>query len=104
MNISTHAKVCTLKNFKDTHREKAPSNEIPALVESINMEVTGKTPFFVVDSFYTPHSICLFIDFCKGGFLWKWWVFNLSLKDFAFQKICLEVTALKTFKISNDVA
>ena len=39
LNISKNAKICALKNFKDTHREKAPSNEIPALVESINMDI-----------------------------------------------------------------
>ena len=74
--------------FKNTHREKAPSNKTPALTKSMNMDiwvvgtsnqlflkgsyteakfskktknkvVTDKTPFFVIGSFCTPHSVCL---------------------------------------------
>ena len=29
----------TKKIFKDTHREKAPSNKIPALTKTINMDI-----------------------------------------------------------------
>ena len=30
---------CSRISFKDTHREKAPSNKIPALSESMNMDI-----------------------------------------------------------------
>ena len=72
--------------FKDTHREKAPSNKTSALTKMINIDiwvvgtsnqlfirgsqtqkkkkiVTDKTPFFVLGPFCTPHSICLNIGF-----------------------------------------
>ena len=75
--------------FKDTHREKAPSNKTPALTKSRirafgslvhqinslkevlklkqnlqkNKIVTGKTPFFVIGPFCAHHSICLNIGF-----------------------------------------
>ena len=38
--------------------------------------VSGKTPFFVIGPFYTPHSVCLNIGFCQGGSVWKCCVFN----------------------------
>ena len=37
--------------------------------------VCGKTPFFVIGQFYTPHSVCLNIGFWHG-FVWKYIVFN----------------------------
>ena len=67
-------------SFKDTQREKAPSNKTPAFSKSINMDIrvvgtsnqffitgsytenkldTGKTPFFVIGPCCTPHTICL---------------------------------------------
>ena len=75
--------------FKDTHKEKAFSNKTPRLSKSMNMDiwvvvrqinflyevlklkqnfrknkvVTEKIPFFVIDPFCTPHSICLKIGF-----------------------------------------
>ena len=78
-----------LISFKDTHREKAPSNKTPTLSKSMNMGielvgtsnelfirgiklkqnfrknkvVTGKTPLFVIGLSCTPHSICLKIGF-----------------------------------------
>ena len=71
--------------FKNTYREKAPSNKTPTLSKSMNLDfwvvvhqinslyevlklkqifwknelVTGKTPFLVIGPFCTPHSICL---------------------------------------------
>ena len=70
------------KVLKDTHREKAPSNETPMLSKSTNMGiwdvsealelkqyfqknkvVTGKYPFFVTGSFCSHHFICLSIGF-----------------------------------------
>ena len=70
--------------LKVTHREKAPSNKTPALTKSMNLSiwvdgtsnqnfevfqpkqnfqknkaVTGKTLFPVINTFCTPHSICL---------------------------------------------
>ena len=95
------------QRLKDTHREKAPLIETPALTKSTNMGiwvvgttnqlfilkstfililwvvgttnqlfvlklkqnfqknkvVTGKTPFFVIGSFCSHHSICLNIGF-----------------------------------------
>ena len=43
-----------------------------------NEAVTGKTPFFVIGPFCTPHSIWLNIAFWQGSFVWKCCVFNLS--------------------------
>ena len=45
---------------------------------SKNKVVSDKTPFFVVDPFCTPHSICLNTGFWQGSFIWKYWVFNRS--------------------------
>ena len=42
-----------------------------------NKVVTGKTPFFVIGSFCTPHSICLNIGFWQISFVWKWCAFSL---------------------------
>ena len=79
---------CSRTSFKDTQREKAPSNKTPALSESMNMDIwvvstsnqlfitgsytetkfskkkvhTGKTAFFVIDPFCTPLSIFLNIQ------------------------------------------
>ena len=58
-----------------------------------NKIVTGKTQFFVIGPFCTPHSICLNVGFWQSRFVWKWCV---------FQKICFKVKVFKTFKISND--
>ena len=73
-----HLKI-NLISLKDTHGQKAPSNEIPTLSESMNMDiwvvlklkqnfrknkvVTGKTPFFLIGPFYNPLSISLNIGF-----------------------------------------
>ena len=75
-------------SVKDTHKEKVPLNETPALTKIMNMDVwvvdnhantlltlkevlnlkqnfqtnevvIGKSPFFEIDPFYTSHSICL---------------------------------------------
>ena len=43
-----------------------------------NKVVTGKTPFFVIGPFCTPHSICLNIGFWQGSFVWKCYIFNLK--------------------------
>ena len=40
--------------------------------------VSGKTPFFVIGPFCTPHSICLNIDFWQSSFIWKCCVLILS--------------------------
>ena len=70
--------------FKDTHKEKAPSNETPGLTKSTNMGIwvvgtisqllirgsytekkisktvfTGKTPFFLISLFCSHHFIRL---------------------------------------------
>ena len=42
MLYTTRTATCyavTLTYFKDTHREKAPSNETPALTKSMNMSI-----------------------------------------------------------------
>ena len=80
---------CSRISFKDTCREKAPSNKTPALSKNMNMDIcvvgtsnqlfitgsysetkcsknkvdTGKTVFFVIGPFCTLHSICLNIGF-----------------------------------------
>ena len=41
-------------------------------------KVTGKTPFFEIGPFCTPHSICLYIDLRQGSFKWKCGFFNRS--------------------------
>ena len=45
---------------------------------SKNNLVTGKTPSFMIGSFYNSHSICLKIGFWQGNFVWKYCTFNLS--------------------------
>ena len=77
-------------SFKDTHRESTPSNKTETLTKNMNMyiwaigilnqlfirdsytqrlnfqkneSVSGKSPFFMIGSFCTPHSICLNIGF-----------------------------------------
>ena len=40
--------------------------------------VTGKTPFFVIGPFCTPHSIYLNVGFWQSSFVWKCYVVNLS--------------------------
>ena len=34
----------------------------------LNKLITGKTPFFVIVPFCTPHAICLNTDLLKGSF------------------------------------
>ena len=124
---------------RDTHREKAPLDKASTLSKSMNMDIwvvgrsnqlfilvskleknfrkkkvaTGKTLFFVVGPFCTPHSIYLNIGFWQSSLVWKCCVVNLYFqlknappvfwKGFAFfQKICFKVKKLKTFKISSD--
>ena len=85
---------CSFFVLKDTHREKAPSNETPILSKSMSMDiwvigtsnrlfirdtrflhwnkifekiVTGKTQFFVIDPFCTPHSIWRNINFWQSS-------------------------------------
>ena len=75
-------------SFKDTHREKAPSNQTPASSKCTNIGIwvvdtsnqlfikgseidakfstkliIGKTPFLVIGPFCTHHCIYLNIDF-----------------------------------------
>ena len=73
--------------------------------------VTGKTLFFVIGPFCTPHSICVNIGFWQRSSVWKCCVVVFQLKGvtpvflkktYIFQKICFKVKALKTFKISNN--
>ena len=80
----------------------ALSSKTPTLSESMNMDVwvvgisnqlciksskqnfqknkalAGKTPFFMIGSFCTLHSICRNIGFWQSNFVWKWCVDNLS--------------------------
>ena len=76
--------------------------------------VTGKTPFFEIGPFCTPHSIFPNIGFWHDSFVWKCCVFNFSTfnskavlqffeKVFVFQKKNgLKVKVLKICKISSD--
>ena len=72
--------------------------------------VTGKTPFFAIGQFCTPHSIFLNIGFWQGSLLYgNVMVSALHLryssflkKLFVFQKICFRVKLVKTLKISSD--
>ena len=73
-----------------THRENTPSNKFEALTKSYiwaigplnrlfirgshtqvsfqkDKRVSGKSPFFVIDPFCTPHSICLNIGFSEAA-------------------------------------
>ena len=54
--------------------------EVPKLKQNFRKRkvVTGKTPFFVIGQFCTPHSICLNIGFWQSSFVWKCYVVNLS--------------------------
>ena len=68
-----------------------------------NELVIGKTPFFMTDPFYTPHSICLNIGSFDMVVLYenhtfsilvlstKKWYFSFLEKAFVFQKICFKV-------------
>ena len=115
--------------FRDTHREKAPSNKTSTLTKSINMDIwvlgtsiqlfisgsyteKGKTPFIVIGPFCTPHSVCLKIGFWQGSFLWKCCLFNLSTfnwktilqffeKDFRLSA-CFIVKLLKKHFYENE--
>ena len=74
-----------------------------------NEVVSGKSPFFVIGPFCTPHSICLNIGFwqvssvCENvalSFIVLWTKKHYSRflrKDLSFLK-----TLLKTFKIASD--
>ena len=75
--------------------------------------VTGKTPFFVIDLFCTPHSICFSIGLWQGSFIWKYYGFNLSTfnlklyssflkRVFVFQKVCFKLRVVTMLKISSD--
>ena len=77
-----------------------------------NKAATGKTAFFVIGSFYNPHSICLNISFWEGSFVWVCYAFNprtLTTKQyssflkkvFVFQKICFKVKACVCYFLSN---
>ena len=43
-----------------------------------NKVVTGKTLFFMIGPFCTPHSIGLTNGFRQGSFVWKCWYFQLK--------------------------
>ena len=38
--------------------------------------LSGKTPFFVIGPFCTPHSIGFNISFRQGSFIWKYCIFS----------------------------
>ena len=89
---------------KDTHREKDPQiklqrfwkveiwtfewlvHKINSLYEVFKLKQNfrnkwssyGKTPFFAIDPFCTPHSIYLNIGFWQSSSVWKCYAFNLS--------------------------
>ena len=126
--------------LKDTRREKLPQiklqrfrkvwiwtfgcllYQINSLYEVIkfkqnfrkNKIVTGKTMFFMICPFCTPHSIChLNIGFWQSSFVGKCCVFNLILstkkwysqffeKSLRFSKKIFKVEVLKTFKVSSN--
>ena len=75
-------------SFKDTRKEKAPSNKTPTLLKSMNTDiwmvgtflyavlklkrnfwknkvVTGKNAFFLIGPFCTPHSISVNVGFLQ---------------------------------------
>ena len=94
------------RDFKDTHRENTPSNKIEALTKSINMYIRvigtlnhlfirgsytplnfflkkevigGRSPFFVIGPFCTPHSVNLNIGFWQSSsFVWECCTFELK--------------------------
>ena len=87
---------CSRISLKDTHREKAPSYKTSTFSKGMSLGGwyikstlymrllywskifkrkkkkidTGKTVFFVIGPFCTPHSICLNIGFWEGSFVW----------------------------------
>ena len=97
-------------------RQKTSSMRLQDVFIKMNVcweVVTGKTPFFVVGSFCSHHSVCLNIGFWQSIFAWKWCAFNLSGlnlktvlqffgKALRFPEICFKVKVLKTFKTSSD--
>ena len=83
--------------FRDTHREKnilkSNSNALEKyeyrylngwyinwnkIFEKVKYLVTGKTPYFSIGPFCTPHSIFLNIGFWQSSFVWKCYVANLN--------------------------
>ena len=70
--------------------------------------VGGKRPFFVMDPFCTPHSVCLNIGFSLNILFWfiVLWTKKLSFSFFkkvlVFQRTFFKVNILKTFKIPCD--
>ena len=54
--------------------------EVPKLKQNFRKRkvVTGKTLFFVIGQFCSPHSICLNIGFWQSSFVRKCYVVNLS--------------------------
>ena len=99
---------CSGTSFQDTHREKAPLNKTPALLESMNMNIwvvgisnqlsitgsysilkqnfqknkldAGKTVFFVIGQFYNSHSICL--NSFWEGYVFAWICYPFNCKAF----------------------
>ena len=75
-------------------------------------QLLTKNPFFVINAFCFPHSICLNIAFWHCSFVRKKCVFNLStfsqetvlwfFEKSVFWEIYLKVKALKMFKIFSD--
>ena len=47
---------------------------------SLNKVISGKTLFFPVGPYCSPHSICLDTDFKKGSFSLKYCILVLNLK------------------------
>ena len=46
-----------------------------------NNVISGETPFFVIDPFFSPHLIYLNIDCWQDSFLWKCYISNQSVFD-----------------------
>ena len=96
--------------LKDSQKEKAPKTPDVLKVKQNfqkNKVVTGKTLFFVIDPFCSCHST-LASDraVLKGNDVFSILVLSTKKqcssflkKVFIFQKICLKVKVLKTFKI-----
>ena len=55
---------------------------------SLNKVISGKTLFFPVGPYCSPHSICLDTDFKKGSFSLKYCILILNLKNGTPKKAC----------------
>ena len=80
---SSVAYVDTIDHFKNTHREKVPSNKTPGLTKSMNMDI------WIKDSLSKKNTAMLLLSFYH--LLLNWTLINHSQisSDLIFRKLAL---------------